>query len=191
MSKVYALLARLDSRLLAALMALVVCLLAFQGWILLLKGPQAVYQKQLAMHEALAASLTVVPDQQRELKRLAAQVREVSARVAGLAPAPEAQLASVVMAELDRSAHTHGVTLAGIRPGPRREVLSFEEASFEVSAQGDYLRLCAWLMDFERTLGRSATVTEFSMRAANEGREVALAMKVALYRPLRHAGVAG
>ena len=92
------------------------------------------------------------------------------------------------MAELDRSAGQNGITLAGIRPGSRREVLGFEEVSFEVSAQGEYLRLCQWLVNFERTLGQSATVSEFTMRAAGEGRVIALSLKVGLYRPLQPAG---
>src|SRR6266700_3803621 len=72
--------------------------------------------------------------------------------------------------------------------GARRQVLSFEEIAFEVSAQGQYLLLCEWLLDFERTLGRSATVTDFTMRSVDEGRQVGLTLKVALYRPLPAAG---
>ena len=98
-------------------------------------------------------------------------------------------LASMVMTELDRAAALNGITLAGIRPGARKQVQSFEEVLFEVNAQGKYLQLCQWLLDFERTLGQSATVSEFSMKSADEGRLVALTLKVALYRPIQ-AGTA-
>jgi len=186
-------LAKFDPRLVSAMMALVVCLLAFEGWYLLLKGQQAAYLTQRTMRDALAASLAASPDHQGELARLAAELREAAARVAARLgpPASEEQMAATVMSQLDQSAVKHGITLAGIRPGARREVLSFEEASFEVNAQGEYLRLCAWLLDFEGTLGQGATVSEFTMKSADGGQMIALALKVALYRPLGNAGAAG
>ena len=190
--RMLAALARLDPRLLVGLMILIVGLSAFEGWLLLLRAPLAEYQKLISTRESMALSLAAAPSQQGELARLAAELSQVSARLTGQLrpPAPDDQIASLVMAELDRSAGENGITLAGIRPGPRREVLSFEEASFEVSAQGNYLRLSQWLMDFERTLGQSATVSEFTMKAADEGRVVALTLKVDLYRPLQLSGVA-
>jgi len=190
--RIFAALARLDPRLLLGLMILIAGLVAFEGWLLLLRAPLAEYQKLILTRESLALSLAAAPSQQGELARLAAELRQVSARLTGQLqpPAPDDQIASLVMAELDRSAGQNGITLAGIRPGPRREVLSFEEVSFEVSAQGNYLRLCQWLMDFERTLGQSATVSEFTMKAMDEGRVLALTLKVGLYRPLQLSGVA-
>ena len=190
--RMLAALARFDPRLLLGLMILIAGLTAFEGWLLLLRAPLAEYQKLILTRESLALSLAAAPSQQGELARLAAELRQVSARLTGQLqpPAPDDQIASLVMAELDRSAGQNGITLAGIRPGPRREVLGFEETSFEVSAQGNYLRLCQWLMDFERTLGRSATVSEFTMKAAGEGRVLALTLKVGLYRPLQLSGAA-
>ncbi|MDP2172757.1 MAG: hypothetical protein Q8J62_03195 [Candidatus Cloacimonadaceae bacterium] len=41
------------------------------------------------------------------------------------------------------------------------------------------------MLDFEKTLGNSATVTEFDMKTADEGKQVTLSMNIALYRPLR------
>jgi Tfp pilus assembly protein PilO len=188
--RIFAALATLDPRLLLGLMILIAGLVAVEGWMLLLRAPLAEYQKLISTRESMALSLAAAPSQQGELSRLAAELRQVSARLTGQfrPPAPNDQTASLLMAELDRSAGQNGITLAGIRPGPRREVLGFEEASFEVSAQGNYLRLCQWLMDFERTLGQSATVSEFTMKAAGEARVLALTLKVGLYRPLQLSG---
>ena len=44
--------------------------------------------------------------------------------------------------------------------------------------------------EFDRTLGRNATVSEFTMKSADEGRQVALNLKAVLYRPLRTPGAA-
>jgi Tfp pilus assembly protein PilO len=188
--RILAVLARLDSRLLLGLIVLIAGLAALEGWLLVLRAPLAEYLKLISTRESLALSLAAAPSQQGELVRLAAELRQVSARLTGQLrpPAPEDQVASMVMAELDRSAGRNGITLAGIRPGPRREVLGFEESSFEVSAQGDYRHLCQWLMDFERTLGQSATVSEFIMKAAGEARVLALDLNVGLYRPLQLSG---
>jgi Tfp pilus assembly protein PilO len=190
--RILAVLARLDSRLLLGLIVLIAGFAALEGWLLVLRAPLAEYLQLISTRESLALSLAAAPSQQGELVRLAAELRQVSARLTGQLrpPAPEDQVASMVMAELDRSAGRNGITLAGIRPGPRREVLRFEESSFEVSAQGNYLHLCQWLMDFERTLGQSATISEFTMKAAGEGRVLALNLKVGLYRPLQLSGTA-
>jgi hypothetical protein len=92
------------------------------------------------------------------------------------------------MTELDRAAERRGIALTSVKPGARRQVLSFEEIGFDVGAQGKYLLLCQWLLDFERTLGRSATVTDFTMSSLNDKGQVALTLKVVLYRPLTSPG---
>ena len=188
--RLLAALARLDARLLLGGMVFLVALVAGESWLLLLQKPLAEYHKLAATRETLALSLGAVPSQQGELARLAAELKQITARLGAQLrpPGPDDQIASTVMAELDRAAALNGITLASIRPGGRRQVQSFEEVLFEVNAQGKYLQLCQWLLDFERALGQSATVSEFSMSSANEGRLVALSLKVALYRPMQVAG---
>ena len=190
--RLLAALARLDSRLLLGGMVLLLALVAGEAWLLVLRKPLIEYQKLAAGRETLALSLGAAPSQQGELGRLAAELKQITARLGAQLhpPGPDDQVASMVMAELDHSASLNGVTLAGIRPGARRPVQSFEEVLFEVNAQGKYMQLCQWLMDFERTLGQSATVSEFSMKSADEGRLVTLSLKVALYRPMQVAGAA-
>lgn len=190
--RLLAALAGIDARLVLGGMILLLALVAAEGWLLVLRKPLAEYRKLAADRETVASSLGAGPGQQGELARLAAELKQVTARLGAQLrpPGPDDQMASTVMAELDRAAALHGITLAGMRPGARRQVQSFEEVLFEVNAQGKYLQLCRWLMDFERTLGQSATVSEFSMRSADEGRLVALSLKVALYRPLQAAGAA-
>lgn len=185
-------LARLDPRVLLGGMLFIVGLVAGEGWLLVLRTPYAEYHTLIAAGERFSASLNRLPRKESNLAQLAEELRQVSDRLSGQMPAAatDDQLASEVMASLDRSAAANGVTLTGMRPGVRRQVLEFEEISFDVSAQGKYLRLCQWLLDFDRTLGRNATVSEFTMRSADEGRLVALNLKAVLYRPLRAAGAA-
>ena len=180
-------LSRLDSRLLLAAMLFIIGLVAVEGWLLVLSKPFAEYRTLIKSGETLSASLTKLPRKDSDLGQLAEELRQVSERLTGQMPVltPDDQLASEVMSSLDRSAAENRITLTGIRPGLRRQVLEFEEVSFDVSAQGKYLQLCQWLLDFERTLGRNATVSEFTMKSADEGRQVALNLKAVLYRPLR------
>jgi Tfp pilus assembly protein PilO len=190
--RLLAALAGLDPRLFLGGIVLLFALLALEGWLLVLRKPLTEYQQLAATRQTLARSLGGARSEQGELDRLAAELKQVAARLGAQLrpPGPDDQIASTLMAELDRSASLNGVTLAGIRPTARRQVQGFEEVLFEVNAQGKYLQLCQWLMDFERTLGQSATVSEFSMKSADEGRLVALSLKVALYRPMQVTGTA-
>ena len=180
-------LTRLDPRVLLGGLLFIVGMIAGEGWLLVLSKPYAEYRALIAAGEKLSVSLNTLPRKESDLAQLAEELRQVSEQLTGQMPAATAddQIASEVMASLDRSAAATGITLTGIRPGVRRQVLEFEEVSFDVAAQGKYLRLCQWLLDFERTLGRSATVSEFTMKSADEGRLVALNLKAVLYRPLR------
>jgi Tfp pilus assembly protein PilO len=191
-ARLIAALARLDARVLLGGMVVLLALVAGEGWLLVLRSPLAEYQRLTVGRDTLASSLRATPSEQGQLTGLAAELRAITTRLgAQLRPAGrDEEIASTVMAELDRAASLHGITLAGIHPGARRQVQGFEEILFEVTAQGRYLQLCQWLMDFEHTLGQSATVSEFAMKSLDEGRLVALSLKVALYRPLPDARAA-
>jgi Tfp pilus assembly protein PilO len=192
MNRIVTLLARIDPRIVLGGMLFIVGLAAGEGWMLILKKPYTDYQALITAGDKLSASLVKLPRPNSDLRQLADELRQASDRLTGELPtiAPDDQMASAVMAQLDRSAAENDITLTGIRPGVRRQVLDFEEISFEVSAQGKYLRLCQWLLDFERTLGQSATVSDFTMKSAAEGRLVSLQLKAVLYRPLRSTGAA-
>ena len=183
-------LSRISPRVLLLVMIFIVSAAAFEGWFLVLRKPLGEYRQLAATRESLAATLEASANEHSVLSRLTAEIKELSDRLSGelRAPGPDDQLAISLMIELDHAAARKGVMLTGVKPGTRRQVLSFEEIAFDVSAQGKYLLLCQWLLDFERSLGRSATVTDFTMRSMEEGRQVGLTLKVALYRPLASTG---
>lgn len=187
-----ALLAKLNPRVLLLLMVGIACLVAFEAWVLALAKPLAQYRQLTVSRSALATTLAASGRKYRELAGLEAEIKALSARLTGeLHAAGSAdQIAAGLMSQLDRTAASGGITLAGIKPGARRQVLNFEELAFEIRAQGKYLTLSEWLLNFERTLGQNATVTEFDMKSADSGRLVAVTLKVALYRPLPFAGAA-
>lgn len=187
MTKTIQALGKLNPRLVYGLMLLVIGLLAFEGWILLLRKPYAEYQQILSTRESLSSSLRQSPDQLSELDKLANELKRLSEKLSGelRLPASDDKMAASLMEALDRSASMHDVMLASVKPKDRKQVSVFEEVSFEVSAKGSYLHLCAWMLDFAKTLGNNATVTEFDMKSADEGKQVALSLNIALYRPLR------
>ncbi|MGB2833260.1 MAG: type 4a pilus biogenesis protein PilO [Methylotenera sp.] len=187
MSNIVQTLAKLNPRLVFGLMLFFVLLLAFEGWILLLRKPYTEYRQILSTRESLTASLQQTPNQSNELGQIAAELKQLSEKLSGelRLPASDDKMAASLMEALDHSARLHSVTLASLKPKERKQVSVFEEVSFEVSAKGSYLQLCEWMLDFSKTLGNSATVTEFEMKTADEGKQVTLSLNIALYRPLR------
>lgn len=188
--RIYAALAKVNPRVLAASLVCVFLFLAFEAWVLVLAKPVAQYRQLAANRASLAASLEGSANPQNELGRLADELKLLAGRLTGetRAAGSDDQMSALLMSELDRSAARSRVAFTGVKPGARRQVLSFEEIAFDISAQGKYLMLCEWLLDFENALGQNATVTEFLMQSADEGRQVSATLKAALYRPLPATG---
>ena len=185
-----AILARIDPRLVLPAMIFIISLAAFEGWYAVLRKPLDEYQQLKATRTALAATLASAAGQPAELNRLQAELKQLSERMDGelRLPSSDAETAALLMTELDRTAARQGVVLTGVKPGSRKQITGVEELAFDVGAQGNYLPLCRWLIDLRPALGQSATVTDFEMKSIDEGRKVALALKLALYRPLQNPG---
>jgi Tfp pilus assembly protein PilO len=171
------------------LVLLVGAAVALEGWLLVLREPVNTYREVSAARESLRAIEEMMAAQQAEQQRASLRTRQLAERLSAELGAPsEEQLTVALMRKLDQAAAREGVRLTSLKPGARRPVLSFEELSFDVGAQGNYLPLCQWLLDFEQSLGKFATVTDFSMRAAEGGRQVTLNLRLALYRPIPAGG---
>lgn len=188
--RLLALFARVDPRLLLPAMIFIIGLIAFEGWYAVLRKPLGEYQRLKTTRTALAATLESAAGGPAELNRLQTELKQLSDRMDGelRLPTSDVETAALLMTELDRSAARHGVVLTGVKPGRRKQITGVEEIAFDVGAQGSYLPLCRWLIDLKPALGLSATVTDFEMKSIDEGRKVALALKLALYRPLQSPG---
>jgi Tfp pilus assembly protein PilO len=176
-------LARLSPAALSLLFLAFAGAVVVQGWILVLRQPVATYRELVATRESLRAIAEMNTTQQAELQRASVRRKELADRLSAqlAVTASEEQLTVSLMRKLDQTAVQQGVQLTSLKPVGRREVLAFEEVSFEVGAQGKYLPLCHWLLAFEQSLGGFATVTDFTMRS-NDGRQVGLSLRLALYR---------
>lgn len=192
MDKVVDAISRLNPRLVIGIMLLIVSLLAIEGWMLVLRKPYAEYQQIAATRASLASTLSMASDQSSDLEKLTIELKQLTEKLGGelRLPISDDKMAASLMEALDRSAVVHGVTLSGVKPKERKQVSVFEEVSFEITAKGPYLHLCAWMLDFGKTLGNNATITEFDMKNTNEERKVALSLNIALYRPLKYNEVA-
>jgi Tfp pilus assembly protein PilO len=177
----------LHPRALLAVIAFIITFIVFEGWMLVLRKPFADYQKVAATRATLSEKLQQLPDQAGELGRLSTELKQLSEQLGGelRLPASDDKMAASLMAALDQSAAAHSVMLSGVKPRERKPVSVFEEVSFDISARGSYLRLCEWMLDFGNTVGNNATISEFDMKTAEEGRQVMLVLKIALYRPLK------
>jgi Tfp pilus assembly protein PilO len=161
------LLKNIDARVIAIVMLMLVCLILVEGWMLVLRAPYAEFRSIRATHQALATSVQQSQQQGSELRKVASELKLLSAKLSGQlrVPASDDELVAALMAALDQSAARYGIALSGMKPGQRRQVSVFEEVAFEVTGNGNYLQLCRWMLDFEQTLGGSATITEFDMKA--------------------------
>jgi Tfp pilus assembly protein PilO len=187
MAKAVQVLGMLNPRLVIGLMLLFVAFLTIEGWLLLLSKPYAEYKQIISTRELLLSSLRQSPDQSSELDKLANELRQLSEKLSGefRLPASDDKMSASLMEALDHSASMHDVMLVSVKPKERKQVSVFEEVSFDVSAKGSYLHLCEWMLDFAKTLGNNATVTEFDMKSVDEGRQVTLSLNISLYRPLK------
>jgi Tfp pilus assembly protein PilO len=186
-NRIFARLEQVDSRIVSGVMVLLIGLALLEAWMLLLRLPYKELRSIQITHASLAASLSQSPDQGGELGRVAGELQLLTAKLRGQlrVPASDDELVASLMAALDQSADRYGIVLAGMKPGQRRQISVFEEVAFEVSGNGNYLLICQWMLDFEQTLGGSATVTEFTMKTTGEDGRVAVSFNIALYRPLR------
>jgi Tfp pilus assembly protein PilO len=186
-------LSTLNPRWLVALVWLLAAGLLLAGWTLALRQPYAQYRQLGSNRAALSVALGQTPDPGRELGPLALELKRLSDKLNGgwSLPVADDVMAASLMKALDRSAAGHGVLLAGIKPKARRQVAVFEEVSFEVSASGSYLQLGAWMLDFDQVMGHKASITAFAMKTLDAGRQVALTLDVALYRPVQPVQQAG
>jgi Tfp pilus assembly protein PilO len=157
---------------------------AFEGWHLVLRTPLTQWRQLHDTRVALAAAMASAPREPAELSRIADEVKTLrdTLREELKAGQSDEQLTALLMADLDRSASSGGAVLKGVKPGGRQSVGGFSEVSYEVSAEGRYVMLGRWMLDLESVLGRSAAVTEFSLKALPETRQASASLKVALYR---------
>jgi Tfp pilus assembly protein PilO len=177
----------IDTRVVSGTMLLLIGLVAFESWMMVLRGPLAEYRQIRAAHRVLAAAVQQSPLQLDELGKVTSELKLLSDKLSGQLHirASDDEMAASLMAALDQSAAPYGIELSSMKPGARRQVSVFEEVSFEVSGRGNYLQLCQWMLDFEKTLGNSATISEFDMRTADSDGHVILSFNIALYRPLQ------
>lgn len=187
MNRVLDAIGKLNPRLVAGIMLLIVGLLAIEGWMLLLRKPYAEYKQAVASRASLEAGLSHASDQTGDLAKLTIEIKQLTEKLGAelRLPASDDEMAAALMEALDRSAAVHGVMLSGVKPKERKQVSVFEEISFEITANGPYLHLSEWMMGLGQTLGNNATITEFDMKNSNEEQKVALSLSIALYRPLK------
>ena len=186
MDKLITTLSRTDARLVLLVMLLLIGFVTFEGYYLLLRKPYAEHKKTSEMQATLAATIAQIKTENNELGKVALEAKQLSEKLKDALPfsATDDKITASLISALDRSATAHGISLSGVKPGERKIVSNFEEITFEVNLRGRYLPLCQWMLNFEKTLGKSAAIREFDMQSGEEGKQVSLTLKIALYRPL-------
>lgn len=156
-------------------------LVATQSWVLLLKNPLAEYRKVQTDTDHREDALLGFEQMPPEIDKLKLEVSQLEQRMqVAQTKLPAAdQLLVAVVGELDRIASRHGIALVRVKPGADKDILMFEEISFDIELRGKYESLFAWLRDVETEL-TSLAITQFEIRTGSDPLTVNL--KVASYR---------
>lgn len=186
MNKIVQYLVKFDSRLVIGAMLLFVALLGLEGWQLLLKKAYANYQQVSATKASLQAAQIQSTSQLSGLAATIGEVEQLTIKLnnAFKLPVSDDETAASLIEALDHSAGKYGVLLASVEPQGKRTVSIFEEVSFNVSATGSYSQLSSWMLSFANTLDQNMSITGFDMKA-DEAKQIALSLSIALYRPLK------
>ena len=94
---------------------------------------------------------------------------------------PANQMVVFVIAELDKVAGRHQVTLNSVKPGEPEKVFNFNKLNFQVEISGGFRSLYAWLADLEETLG-PIVIDQFAIEPIPQSAEVKMSLLIASYQ---------
>jgi hypothetical protein len=177
---------RLDRRALVGTTAVLVLFVALEGWLLVLRGPLAEWRTLVVRRQA---SETAAPAAfGAEIERLRGDIaRAERALQADPMSGTDDDTVLQLIATFGRLAPRHGVVLGSVKAGGRGVDRDFEQVTFDVEARGAYRALIDWLADSEAQVA-PLSVIELTMSAIDEGRQVALKVKFAVYLPMPTGG---
>lgn len=82
------------------------------------------------------------------------QIQEMQLRLGGDAgEMPVNEMEAYLVGRLQELAWESGIELSGVRPGPAKRIMEFEEISFKVEVTGEYKNLYDWLNRIGDKLG--------------------------------------
>ena len=159
------------------------------GYVLVLRTP--LVRLQALAREDPSVSVASI---QAEVTRLdhaiaatEASVFEAEERLfGGLADLPAEKTESYIIERLDAISGRYAVELMGVDPGESRSVVSFEEHTYEVEANGSFFAVFEWLQELEVEL-RPLVVNEFGLSPDRTSGGVQLSVRLASYRPAEEA----
>ncbi len=180
---------RKDPRLPSLIAVLLVVFLLVECWMLVLRKPIWRYQQATDKAQSLAMRVSSRGGPSTEDDALRQELGKLEARLGrelNLVQSTDIMVAPL-MDQLDLSARTNGLHLAGVSPGLKRPVSGFEERPFELTVTGGYLPLARWLLNFGETQGQNVVITDLELRSTGQSDGLKLNMRIALYLPLTEA----
>lgn len=183
-------LAAFDRRLMLVAMAALVALAAIECWLLVVRAPLVELRNQTAARADLSATHADSSKTAAQIERLKAELPSLEKALVGNSSArSEDTVILSLMDVLGRVGGRHGVALGSVRPGARRTIERLEETTYDIDVRGDYRGLYQWLRDTQASVA-PLVVTGITLRSIDEGKRVALALKLADYRPVTVQGKA-
>lgn len=93
---------------------------------------------------------------------------------------PVNEMEAYLVGRLQGLAWAAGIELAGVRPGPAKRIMEFEEISFKVDVTGDYRNLHDWLNRIGDKLGFMLVSNYGISLAGRKDNEIPLKMNVTI-----------
>ena len=139
-----------------------------------------------ASHQVLEQAVTSNDSLGEQLKRIDAEVRELSRELHGdMARLPAKQMESFVIGRLQRVSWAAGVELISVQPGSGKQVQNFRESLFEVRLNARYHDFFEWLQTVNDELGY-IVVKKFEIRPderdALDNPKLSLSLTLVSYR---------
>jgi Tfp pilus assembly protein PilO len=158
-------------------------ILAASLWTLALRAPLAQLRSVRAEHVRLDTGGT-------DPTLLAAQLAQVERETATLStrlglgaarPAPAQALVALV-ADVNRLALAHAVSVTAVTPARDGQTMVFDQVGFAIDATGSYGALLAWMAAIEAEKANLAIVG-FDMQPAKAAGQIHTTIRIAAYRP--------
>ena len=90
------------------------------------------------------------------------------------------EMESYLVGRLQGLAWDAGIELVGVRPGPAKRIMEFEEISFEVDVKGEYRNLYRWLDSIGEALGFMLVTNYEISRSGRQSNATELDMQVTI-----------
>jgi len=175
----------IEPRSLQLILAMVAVLITTAVGLYMIKPQYLEFRDRRVSFEMLQNQIDDQAQLQAAIDEERSQIRALTLQLHGEAGnMPVNEMESYLVGRLQELAWDAGIDLVGVRPGPAKRIMEFEEISFEVDVAGEYRSLYRWLDSIGDALGfMLVTNYEISLSGRNSSNtELNMHVTIVFYR---------